>query len=245
LFKLLALGSLLLPVFAACGDDEDDSDTEEPMGPPSIRITGFIGADHRVAERADENAVDVCRNRLGVVVDIPADTWTLRPPGRCGETAQCGYVAITLDPESDASIGVNSINLTTMLDLTGGPVFGSEGGTGGEGAGSDEPVIGEGLHRVRVELRNDDGTVFLDATSAAVADEADVDLSFVDCPSSGEGSGSGGGGAGGQPGTAGASAGGAGGSAEGGAAGSGDGVGGQGGDGVGGLPAVSGAAGGG
>jgi hypothetical protein len=234
LVKLIGLCSLLLPAFAACGDDEDGSEGETPQGPPSIRIKGFIGADHREVERADENPIEVCDARFGVVIEIPSDTWTLRPPGRCGDSAQCGYVAVTLDPEAGSPISTNSINLTTLLDLSGEPAFGSQGGATGEGGATfSEATVAEGSHRVRVELRNDDGSTFLDAQGSPVADEAEVELTFVPCPSSSAGSGGQGGepGVGGQGGTPGG-AGGAGGSAEGGAGGAG--VGGQGGADVGG-----------
>jgi hypothetical protein len=240
LLNLLCLGSLLLSAFAACGDDEDDSGGETPQGPPSIRITAFIGADNRQAERADENPIEVCDARFGVVVEILEGTWTLRPPGRCSDSAQCGYVAVTLDPEEGGEIATSSINLTTLLDLSGEPAFENQGGATGEGGGaSTEPLVSEGLHRVRVELRNDDGSAFLDAQGSPVADEAEVELTFVPCPSSSSGSG----GEGGEPGVGGqGGAGGAGGGAEGGAGGGAEGgAGGQGGAGGGGEGGTGGA----
>jgi hypothetical protein len=239
LTNVLTLGSLLLSAFVACGDDDDGGTVADaPAGPPSIRITGFVGADNRVTERDDENTLEVCGSRFGVVIEVTDDTWTFRPPGRCGESAQCGYVAVTLDPESGSPVSQNSINLTTMLDLSGAPVLPSEGGAGGDNAGGGgspgvDSEVSEGTHRVRVELRNDDGSVFL-LEGEPVADEAEVDLSFVPCPSS---NGSGSGGVGGQPGAGGSPAGGAGGSVEGGAGGNSGDLGGAGGAGVGGSDA--------
>ena len=99
LFNLLALASLLVPAFAACGDD-DGSEPEPPAGPPSIRIGAFYGADNARLERGDENPIDVCDARFAVEIDSPPN-WTLRPPGRCGATAQCGHVSVSLDPTED------------------------------------------------------------------------------------------------------------------------------------------------
>jgi hypothetical protein len=237
LLNVVALGSLLLAAFAACGDDDDDDKSpEKPAGPPSLRISGFIGADHRVLTRSDENELEICEERLGVVVEIPENTWSLRPPGRCTGILPCGYVNVNLLSDGgDALVSTNSLNLTTMLDLTGRPVFENAGGATGEGGAGGAPgtVVSEGHHRVRVELRNPDGSTFRDAAGEPVADEAEVELTFVPCSPSGAG----GSGQGGAPG-AGGPASGAGGSGDAGAAGA-LAAGGQGGAGFGGEGGVS------
>lgn len=197
--KLITFGALVLAAFIACGDDDATPDPEEFAGPPSIRVSGFIGADWRVTPRSDETRLEVCADRFGVVVEIPEDTWLLRPVGRCGNTDQCGYIELSLDPDSDSPLTQRTMSRTTMLSVAGTGFF-AEGGAGGEGGATQgKQRLADGRHRVRAELKRGDGTTYL-LEGAPVADEVELELAVVPCSSSNQ---PGLGGMGGQPGAGG------------------------------------------
>jgi hypothetical protein len=104
-----------------------------------------------IAEAPDATlVVSVDPNELALV------SFVLRPPGVCGNYAQCGFLAVDIDP-SDA--GASRTVRSSVSDV---PV----------------PVAGlTGPHRIHVELRHQNDTPVLDAKGQPVHADVDVTLS--------------------------------------------------------------------
>ena len=137
---------------SSCGGDDEPTGSAGPAGPAAISIT---------SPTPGEVITLGGLPRAGVAVRIQLENWTLRPPGGCGGTEQCGYVVLTVDdgavPEVSAITTLLVIELDSLADPTGQRTF-------------------------EVELRNDDGTVFVgeDGLPVTASVQATVELGPTD-----------------------------------------------------------------
>ncbi len=117
----------------ACGDDEKKTGSVGPAGPASLAIAAPTPGEVVVLSQLPGGAL---------AVRVTLENWTLRPPGGCAGTEQCGHVVVMVDPDGTAGAltvrGATALVLVNLTDL-------------------DEPV---GSHTLRVELAEDDGSRF-------------------------------------------------------------------------------------
>ncbi len=180
----LCASALTVALALSCSSDEEGDETTPPPGPASMRISSFIVAGNQTVSREDAAALELdCNGRLGVTLTL--EYWKLRPPGTCGATQQCGYIALSVDPtDSGQALLVEAATSTIVLDFS---------SLGASAAGS---------HHLHAELRLDDKSTFIGDAGTPLADDVDVDLTLLPCPDSGVG------GSGGNAGAAGNEAGG-------------------------------------
>ncbi|MEB2314447.1 MAG: hypothetical protein OZ928_21600, partial [Polyangiaceae bacterium] len=142
---------------AACSDD-DGSSSAAPPGPAALRIDALEPSGGPRASR-DASCVELGRDpraTIGVVLEL--EHWTLRPPGACGSTLQCGAVRLTVDPESSSPLVVASATafVDAPMNTLGTPL---------------------GRHTFHVALVGDDGAPFVDRkTRQPVEDELVIEV---------------------------------------------------------------------
>jgi hypothetical protein len=163
---LTFLGStlLVLAVFEACSND--DSSTSTVAGPPSISITklSFGSATVSAADGAP-----ACSNPLGVALNI--GNWTLKEPGACASTPQCGQVRVTLLKSSDSTALATKVAVGAGVDL------------------NLATPLEAGSYTIEAELIDDSGAVFTITDAGSSSAQKSFTLNPpVDC-SSGAGSG--------------------------------------------------------
>jgi hypothetical protein len=200
-------------VLGACGSDS----TTPPAGPGKVTLSITKlwpkdsqtwcpeGSPESCDAQAPEPVVIGCDRLLGVSVDV--QNFSLRVPDACADSPQCGYLALTVDPDA-MPISTTGAAKTLLLDLS--PL---------EGLGTLE-----GEHVIRPSLFLASDRPF---TRPFAAEPVDVGVEFELADCSGQTGGTGGsgamGGTGGTGGTGGSSAsggtGGAAGETQGGAAG--------------------------
>jgi hypothetical protein len=100
-----------------------------------------------------------CDLKLGVQVDV--QNFSLRPPGSCSGTPQCGYLVIELDPDQGPAAHAESATSSVLLTLS-DPL-----------AASDALA---GSHVLRPRLLLDDGTKF---TEPFAFTPKDVSVTFA------------------------------------------------------------------
>ena len=143
---------LAVLVGAGCGDDDKSKPVELP-DLPELTITGVqpVGG---VLRSPGEGCFELGRDAdqtLYVMVGPTAEDqpgqlqgFTLRPPGSCGGTPQCGHVLLRVDPAS----GSEALQVRAASVAIGVPM-----------GGVDVPV---GTHTIRVALVDDEGAAILD-----------------------------------------------------------------------------------
>ena len=183
---LTFLGSalLVLAVFEACSND--DSSTSTVAGPPGISITMLSFGPATVSPT---DGAPACGNPLGVTLSV--SNWTLKEPGACASTPQCGQVRVTLLKSSDSSALATKVAVSAAVDL------------------HLARALEAGSYTIEAELIDDAGAVFTitDAGSSSAQESFTLNPS-VACPI---GATSGGAGAAGAPSSSEAGAGGFGG----------------------------------
>lgn len=125
-------------LMSGCGDDPPPP----PPEPPEIAVEGLdaIGGG-RWSPGQDEPLSLGCDYHLVLVELGPGDRadevdqWTLRPPGTCGGEQRCGFLSLTLEPDTQAPITVDAASSTVEMTLP-----------------------GPGSYRLAVEFRKDDGS---------------------------------------------------------------------------------------
>jgi hypothetical protein len=208
-------------LLGACG-----SDTTTPPASPgdvTLAITQLLPQDSQIwcsesapesescTARQPEPVVIGCDRELGVTVDV--QNFSLRVPDACGSSPQCGFLSVTLDPDT-APITVTGAAKTLLFDLKAVEKSLKE---------RDESLTLDGDHVLRPALLLASGRPF---THPFTADPLDVPVTFqtvpdADCvdPTGGTGGAAGSAGKGGTGGSSGSNSGGSAGNALGGAAG--------------------------
>jgi hypothetical protein len=130
--------SSVVALVSGCGDDPP----APPPEPPQVAVEALeaIGGG-RWSPQDDESLVLACEGNHLLVELGPGesadeiDEWVLRPPGTCGGEKRCGFVSLTLDPETDEATTVDAASTTVEMTLS-----------------------GPGSHQLVVEFRKDDGS---------------------------------------------------------------------------------------
>lgn len=189
------------------GDDTEQSRPVLPPGPPELEITALASTNgERYVDDFSGVALDCSAAFVVELGPNPTSTtltnWTLRGPGQCGSTPQCGFVALRLELGGDVIGRHATASTTALFELP-------------------ESAARDGSYSLSAELVSGDGELFV-IDDESFSDRADV--GFVDACGGGAGGqsaqgGQGGdeadaGGAAGKLGAGGAGAGGAGGTAE-------------------------------
>ncbi|HMJ14723.1 MAG TPA: hypothetical protein VK524_25100 [Polyangiaceae bacterium] len=147
-------GALLL--LCGCGDDESE-DADRPLPPPELSILSVRGNHGEPWNAGGAATLSLgCPASSALVVrlgepdlnDNPRalKNWLLRPPGGCGERAQCGYVSFELSSSgavvysADTALPELSFAATDTLLQSG---------------------FVPGVYGFRATLRNPDGSDFL------------------------------------------------------------------------------------
>jgi hypothetical protein len=128
-----------------------------PLGPPAIQIASLEPSGGPSWTPGSKQCVEVGRDPSETIgVKVTLDNWTLRPPGGCAGSPQCGYVRLRVDPtgttsafEASAASVLVSAPMTAVVNPLGQHVF-------------------------RVELFTDSGKQALDEHHAPLADQVSV-----------------------------------------------------------------------
>jgi len=169
---LTFLGStlLVLAVFEACSND--DSSTSTVAGPPSIAITKLSFGRATVSPT---DGAPACGNPFGVTLSI--GNWTMKEPGACESTPQCGQIRVTLLKSSDSTALATKVAVSAAVDL------------------NLAKALEAGSYTIEAELIDDAGAVFAITDAGSSSAQKSFTLNpAVDCPI---GAASGGAGAGG------------------------------------------------
>jgi hypothetical protein len=148
---VFALSSGISLSCLGCGDDEDVVVDIGPTGPPAIVFADpSNGACVSVGDDADAR----------VPLRVVTTELVLRPPGACGQFAQCGHLELFAEDvaNNEGAQRVIELLLRKLADRY---------HDGTPHAGSGEPDLLE----VRVEVVKDDGEPLLDHEGFPIADE--------------------------------------------------------------------------
>jgi hypothetical protein len=153
---------LILMSSSACGDDDDEG-PKEPTGPPELTISAVVASGGQRWTPGSATSLRLGCDLSAVVElgDRPTSgelpNWRLAPLGGCGARVKCGFVALTVDPGSASAVRAYSPTTFVPLSLE-----------------TLDPL--SGTHRVYVELRSGDGSVYLNEDDQPVSDQIEIEL---------------------------------------------------------------------
>lgn len=141
--SLLTIGAVLS---IGCGSD-DEGKPAEPPPPPTVGIDAVQAVGGGSWSPGAAATLELgCDTEQRVVVAVKTTDWTMRPPGACSSLANCGYLLLRVDPDSDherqAGAAAESVvfSMATLDAPTGSHVFRVEL----LGASSDTPAVENG-----------------------------------------------------------------------------------------------------
>ncbi len=140
----LGAGVVVFGIIAACSSSPDAVVTP-PGGPPSIGITAISLGHGAIGQGGDSSELD-CDYTIGVTLDV--SFWTLRTPGLCDATPQCGPVRLSLlDGTDGKALGRAQYAATTSVDLNLDKLL-------------NVSTLSPGRYAIKAELVDDVGTLF-------------------------------------------------------------------------------------
>lgn len=131
----------------ACGDDESSTSTA-PKTPPGLSLVSVEGVGGPRWEPGGDSCVELGHDpKQTIAVVIGLSSFTLRPPGTCGGTRQCGTALLRVDPSGDGeALRVEAAQTTLAASFS---------------------ALGPGSHTFRVELRDKQGLPQIDVEAGA------------------------------------------------------------------------------
>lgn len=164
----LTLAILGAALVAGCSDDPTEVIDPGPTGNPSIAFQDppSGGAPTCVSIGEDANS------RVPLLVKV--SELLLRPPGGCGDIAQCGHLVLYANDVLNNETAARAVDL--LVYKLGDPYH-----DGSVHAGSDAPDV----LRVRVEAVDDAGEPLLDDEGVELVDSVEL-ITVVDCAATDE-----------------------------------------------------------
>ncbi|HEY3236947.1 MAG TPA: hypothetical protein VGJ84_19670 [Polyangiaceae bacterium] len=171
--NLAALLALALSSGGAGCSSNESKGPPQPAGPPEIQILELVATGEVHWLRGDSQPLLLgCDLSAAVLVGPHPDSdsrrlvnWTLRPPGGCGATLQCGFIRLEAGPadgppqlSSDSAITIVPLDFSKLSTVS-------------------------GVQKLRATLLNDNGSTFAGGDGGPVFDEVSVEVQApTNCP---------------------------------------------------------------
>ena len=158
---MLTVGAALC---IGCGSD-DEGKPAAPPPPPSVSIEAVQAVGGGSWSPGAAGTLELgCEAQQRVVVAVKTTDWTMRPPGACGSLANCGYLLLRVDPESEHERQAGAAAESVVFSMS----------------GLDAPT---GSHVFRVELLGASNDTPAVENGEVVSSEVTLDLSApASCP---------------------------------------------------------------